>query len=250
MLNFRQSAAVTTFVHDYPSGAVVLGHVHDRDQLVYGSDGVMTVSAASGIWVTPPDRAVWIPSGIEHSIRMSGAVAMRSLYFQPSMERGLPSVCCVLGVSRLLKELILHVCALETVQGSGDDDERLIEFLISQVRPLAALPLELPTPTDPRARRFVELLSMHKDQRASIRLLCREVGASRRTLERLFHAETGMSLGRWRQRLTLIQALQRLGEGASVTQVAFEAGYSSTSAFCVAFRNGLGSTPSTYFAAA
>jgi AraC-like DNA-binding protein len=247
MSNFRQSDDIASFVRDYASGALVPSHVHDRDQLVYGSNGVMTVHAASGVWVTPPDRAVWIPSGVEHSIRMSGTVAMRSLYFRAGLVRGLPRACSVVGVSNLLKELILHVCERGTLKGSSADDTSLIEFLISQMQALAALPLELPTPTEPRARRLAELLNVQWNQRVPLAHLCRESGGSRRTLERLFRAETGLSLGRWRQRLVLIQALQELGEGSSVTQVAFQAGYSSTSAFCVAFRNALGSSPSTYF---
>lgn len=247
MSNFRQSDDVASFVHDYASGAIVPRHVHDRDQLVYGSNGVMTVRAASGVWVTPPDRAVWIPSGIEHSIQMSGTVAMRSLYFRARLARGLPRACAVVGVSTLLKELILHVCGRGSLSGSSADDTSLTEFLISQMRTLATLPLELPAPAEPRARRLAELLNVEANQRVPLANLCRESGGSRRTLERLFRAETGLSLGRWRQRLILIQALQNLGEGNSVTQVAFQAGYSSTSAFCVAFRNALGSSPSTYF---
>lgn len=249
MSNSRQSDDIASFVHDYASGTIVPSHVHDRDQLVYGSNGVMTVHAASGVWVTPPDRAVWIPSGVEHSIRMSGTVAMRSLYFRVRLARELPRTCAVVGVSNLLRELILHVCGRGSLDGSSADERSLIEFLVSQMQTLEALPLELPTPSDPRARRLAELLNMPGKQHALLARLCRESGGSRRTLERLFRAETGMSLGRWRQRLILIQALQSLGEGVSVTQVAFQAGYSSTSAFCVAFRNALGSSPSTYFSA-
>lgn len=248
MSRSRQSDAITTLARDYASGAVVPTHLHDRDQLVYGSNGVMTIHTGLGVWVTPPNRAVWIPAGAPHSIRMSGGVSMRTLYLRPDLVRGLPRACCVVGVSSLLKELVLHICARGLVTGVGADDRCLVGFLASQLQALRALPLELPAPQDRRARRLADRLASRTGLAAPIASLCREAGASRRTVERLFHDETGLSLGRWRQQLRLVRALEKLGEGASVAEAAFETGYASTSAFCVAFRKALGATPSAYFA--
>src|SRR5512142_1572175 len=105
-------SAITTFAHDYPAGHVIPLHFHDRDQLVYASRGVVTVRTRNGTWVVPPQRAVWIPAEIPHTITMSGLVAMRTLYLKPRMARALPRDCCVVHVSPLLKELILHSCAM------------------------------------------------------------------------------------------------------------------------------------------
>jgi AraC-like DNA-binding protein len=76
------------------------------------------------------------------------------------------------------------------------------------------------------------------------------VGASNRTLIRLFQRETGMSFGRWRQQLHIGLALQRLASGQSVTNIAFDLGYESTSAFIAMFRRMLGTTPARYFSEA
>src|SRR6516225_5208061 len=103
---------IATLTHDYHAGHVIPLHFHDRDQLVYASRGVMTVQTRDGSWVVPTDRAVWIPAAIPHTITMSGAVAMRTLYLKPRLARGLPRSCCVVNVSPLLKELILHACTV------------------------------------------------------------------------------------------------------------------------------------------
>lgn len=72
-------------------------------------------------------------------------------------------------------------------------------------------------------------------------------GASRRTLERLFQSETGMTIGRWRQQLRLIHAVHLLASGSSVTSAALEVGYDSTSAFIAMFKQATETTPGRYF---
>ncbi len=78
--------------------------------MIFASKGVMTVRTRQGIWVVPPLRAVWIPAGTPHSVAMSGAVSMRTLYFLPRLVRALPKKCFVMNVSPLLRELIIHAC--------------------------------------------------------------------------------------------------------------------------------------------
>lgn len=232
---------ITSFARDYEPGDAIALHTHDRDQLVYASSGVMTVRTGQGNWVTPPHRAVWIPAGIPHAIAMSGHVAMRTLYFRPAFVHGLPRRCCVVGVSNLVRELVLHAC----VHGA---DRHVGTLLAQQLRALPTLALELPMPIDPRARRLTDRLAAAPGAQTALAPLCREAGASRRTMERIFLAETGLSLGRWRQQLRLMHALRQLGGGASVTEVAFDAGYSTPSAFILASRKTFGATPTAYFA--
>jgi AraC-like DNA-binding protein len=78
----------------------------------------------------------------------------------------------------------------------------------------------------------------------SIGALARKAGASLRTLERCFVAETGASVGEWRRRVRLFHALRLLEGGAAVTTVALDVGYASTSAFSHAFARQFGQPPS------
>ena len=71
----------------------------------------------------------------------------------------------------------------------------------------------------------------------------------RRTIERLFQDDTGLSLGRWRRQLSLVRALQALGGDAPLAAVAFDAGYSTPSAFIAAFKKTFGLSPVKYMAA-
>jgi AraC-like DNA-binding protein len=246
----RQMAHVTTLAYDYPAGHFIEPHTHVEHQLIYASSGVMTVHTPRGSWVVPVHRAVWVPGKTEHSIQISGMVAMRTLYLAPRLSRSLPVGCQVLSVSPLLRELVLHMVELGRLDRREPAHARLIGVLVDQLRVLVLPALRLPQPRDPRALRVAgEILARPGDARA-LPLLCRGSGASLRTIERLFQVETGMSFGRWRQQARMVEALRRLAGGEPVTRVALDVGYDSPSAFISTFRRTFGTTPGRYFRAA
>jgi|ERR1051326_828115 AraC-like DNA-binding protein len=240
---------INTLTYDFVDGFVIDEHLHLEDQLVYASRGVMTVRTSEGTWVVPAQRAVWIPARVPHSIVISGAVSMRTLYFRARLIRSLPRTCRVVNVSPLLRELILHACNFKTLGRRKLAHAHLIDLIVDQLQTVESIPLQLPQPSDPRALRVAsDLLRDPSDSRNLIQV-CRNAGASKRTIERLFQLETNMTLGEWRKQLRLMRSLQLLAAGEKITRVALEAGYSTPSAFISMFRRQLGQTPKRYFTA-
>jgi len=242
-----RKSAITTLTRDYPAGHVIPLHFHDRDQLVYASRGVMTVRTGNSTWVVPPHRAVWIPAEVAHTIAMSGTVALRTLYLRARLATALPRGCCVINVSALLKELILYTCSVGPLKKTVNWQEHLVEVLLHQLRAVQTVPLQLPHLSDPRGLRIAEALMENPGDARTLTQLCRASGISKRSIERLFPQEIGMTFAQWRQQLRLMQGLRLLAEGAKVTHAALEAGYSTPSAFTFMFRRTLGTTPSSYF---
>jgi AraC-like DNA-binding protein len=119
-------------------------------------------------------------------------------------------------------------------------------MVIDHLKAVESVPLQLPRPVDPRAQKVVARLVASPGEHRKLEKLCRECGASKRTIQRLFREETKMTFSRWRQQLRLLHAMQRLASGEKVTAAALDAGYNSTSAFIAMFRKQLGKTPARY----
>jgi AraC-like DNA-binding protein len=243
----RFSAPVTGLTFDLPNGQVIPPHFHHEDQLVYACRGVMSVETSDGTWVVPPQRAVWIPATVPHSITMSGPVSMRTLYLRARLAGTLPRNCCVVNVSPLLKELILHACTFPALSRRVRTQARLIDVILDQLETVRSIPLQLPNPSDVRAKRVADILSADPSDPRSLDEICERTGASKRTIERLFRQETHMTLGEWRRQLRLLRSMRLLAADEKITHVALEAGYSTPSAFIAMFRRAFGTTPSRYF---
>jgi AraC-like DNA-binding protein len=230
----------------YSDGAVLDAHAHDWGQLVYASEGLMLVETTAGSWVVPPQRAVWVPPHTDHRVTMCGSVAMRTLYFAKARASALDATC-VVDVTPLLRELILHCVRLGKLDARIPHEARLAALLVDLLRVVGTVALELPMPRDPRALRVAEVLRSDPRGPSGLEALGRVACASPRTLERLFVAETGMTFARWKQQSRLLAALRLLAEDKPVTTVAFEVGYESPSAFIAMFKSALGTTPSRFF---
>ncbi len=231
-----------------PADHIIDWHTHQRAQLLYAVKGVMRVTTENGVWVVPPQRAVWIPPGISHHVQAQGTpLSIRSLYIREDALDGLPDICCVVTVSPLLRELIVEAMHLADDPPADSPDARLIRVLLDRIEGLPVAPLHLPMVNDPRARKITDALLADPADTRTLQDWAVDLGASERTLARLFTRETGITFGQWRQQAKLLAALARLARGESVTAVAFDLGYASQSAFIAMFRRALGRTPGRYF---
>ena len=65
---------------DYPHGGSTGWHSHPRGQLLFAIEGVMIVRSAEGSWIVPPSRALWLAAGLQHEVKMSGEVKIRTVF--------------------------------------------------------------------------------------------------------------------------------------------------------------------------
>jgi len=238
-LSVRSMASVCASGHRIPE------HSHDWRQLVYATSGAMTVTAGRWVWMIPPGNALLVPAGHVHSIRMWGEVAVRTLYFPPVLAAPAlqHSECRVLAVSGLLRELIVRIVETGALDSRVAGHRHLLAVLLDEMHAAPVTPATLPLPEDARAAAVAQEVLAAPACAHALDGLARRHAIGRRTLERLFRNETGMSFGLWRQKARLSDAVRLLAEGRSVTDAALDTGYSSVSAFIAAFKRTFGCTP-------
>lgn len=243
----RRPQAIVSFARDYAKGDLLPYHRHKRAQLVYASRGTMTVKTRTASYLVPPQRAVWMPSQTDHGIEARSAFSMQSLYIDPDQVSGLPESVGVLQIVPLLRELIATAIALGNDYAADDPTARIMSVIVDQIRAQPAVDvLMLPLPEDQRLLRITEALIDNPADSRDLAQWAKQVGASPRTLNRLFPAQTGLTFREWRQQRRLLRALELLDQGMRITDISLELGYESTSAFIAMFRRYLGTSPGRY----
>lgn len=231
-----------------PGGMAFAAHSHHAAQMIYVVRGVLTCDVSQGLWIVPPQCALWIPGGVHHDVKGVGAIEIYSLFVDPPAAPTMPGTCCTVSVSPLLREILLRFADIPALYPTEGVEARLAAVLLDE---LAAAPVEklhLPMPADGRLRQIADAMAAEPSDRASVPEWAGRIGVSERTLGRLVLQETGMSFGRWRQQLHISLAVQWLTRGATVQSVASDLGYESPSSFVFMFRKVLGSSPARYMA--
>lgn len=233
---------VRSYCGGYPARHLIENHSHEWHQLLYTGSGAMTLYTQRTAWLVAPGRAVFIPAGIEHSIRIWGSAMMQSLYLRPDLP-GASANCRVIPVAGFLRELILQVIAHGALDERMLRHQHLLALLLDEIARAETEPLMLPIPVESRASALAKHVLSDPAGASTLDELAKRFAASRRTVERVFQNETGLSFGLWRQKVRMLAGVRVLAEGRSVTDAAIEAGYSSVSAFVAAFRQTFGTTP-------
>ncbi|WP_433222316.1 AraC family transcriptional regulator [Dactylosporangium sp. CS-047395] len=228
-------------VHLWPSGATGSAHSHPRGHLVYAARGVLTIHTSTGIWIVPANRMAWIPPGSSHFHRAHGETDMRIVFLPPSLARRAPATPAVFLASALAREVLLALTGDRHFEPSART--RLHRVLVDELVAAPEQPLHLPEPQDDRLRALAAILAADPADTSDLTDLGRRVGASARTLSRLFHDELGMTFYEWRIQVRIAHALVLLAAGHSTTHVAHACGWSNPSGFIAAFTAVVGTTP-------
>lgn len=211
---------------------------------MYAAAGALATATERGTWVAPANRATWTPPHFAHSHRFYGQTDVRLLAVPLDLCAELVDHPSVFAVSPLLREALLAFT--DRPERRPGAHRRLLTVIMDEFADAAEQSLHLPEASDDRLRSATDLLHEDPARPATLAELGRMVGASERTLSRLFHAELSMSFHRWRTILRIHHALAHLADGMSVTETAVACGWSNPSSFIDAFTEVVGQTPGRY----
>lgn len=232
----------------------IQAHHHTWGQFVFSVTGVVRVSTDRATFLVPPSRGVWIPAGVVHAVTAVERCELRTLYLlDPPDDGEIWAENRVLEVSPLLRELAVQL-ARDEIEPAGtvaevvaDREGWIGKLILDEIRRAPSLQLGVALPTDKRLRRLCEAVLAEPMRHASLDDWAAEVGASARTVSRLFRQELGSSYAQWRQQALLAEALRLAAHRKPMQVIAAELGYASASAFTAMVTRTVGMPPSRFF---
>ena len=244
--NQQLSEGVRVTARHFGAGEVFAHHTHADGQFAFAVTGGISMITDNGNWIVPAQTAIWVPANVGHEMHMHGTVTIFNTYIGSDATRvaALPSHCQAFGVSTLLRHLFDAMVAASPA--AHRRRQRIEALLLDELSCMPRLPLSIPLPQEPRLSRACREFLDCPSQAIRIDQMAQTAHMSRRTFTRQFRDAIGVSFATWKQQVCVLVALSRLCAGASVKDVALDLGYSSTSAFSLAFRQLLGESPMRY----
>ncbi len=229
-----------------PGAHRIAPHRHRRGQFVFATRGSLAVWAAGrGLWVSP-QCGVWIPPRTVHAVSALSAIDYCSLFVDTHASRSLPRQVRLYTLTSLLTELAGAAAEFSHNREAAELAPHLHALLLDRLQRLEPACVSLPVPCSARLRSLTDYLLCHPGESFSLEDWAARLGMSRATLARRFRHQTGLSVGRWRQQMKVLKAIELLHAGSSVKAVAFELGYRQPSPFITMFKRLTGRTPGSY----
>lgn len=237
---------IVPLTREYEGMTQIISHRHAWSQLAYSCAGVMHIETDEGMFVLPPEQALWIPPNVRHQHFCKNKVSYRSLHIDAKLSETLGDKVRPLSIDPLLKSLILEISSWPKEYKETEQTVRLAVVLIDRLAIAQNSQLFMPIPQDRRLYSIIETLNQEPSNKLTIEEWAKKVGASSRTLNRLFNQNYGMGFSRWKQKLRILKSLELLTSNTPLIKIAHELGYESTSAFITGFKKQLGCSPKKY----
>lgn len=231
---------------EFGANTSAAAHRHQWGQLNFTARGVMQLEIEGRPFISPPNYAVWIPPHASHSCYNRESVIYRSVYIGLEECRPLPNSPCAVAMNSVLKAILNDFAERDVAIPVSQADQNLARVLLDQ---LYLTPREadyLPHGSSTTVNLILDELHTNPGDNRALADWAHQVFVSERTLARHFIEELGMNFGEWRQRLRFLSAIEALEQGQSIKEIAFDMGYSSSSAFITMFQRHAGFTPEQY----
>ena len=249
IIELRRGGQASGGSYLYEGEGLITGwHSHEVHQIEYAIGGVVEVETASAHYLLPPQQAAWIPAGLEHQATMAPGVKTVAVMFDPQMIPNSGDRARILGVSPLIREMMIYALRWPIDRPYGDDTSdgffRTLAELVTEALDHEA-PLSLPTSEHSIVAAAMSYTKKHLSATADE--VSRAVAVSERTLRRLFRDELGLSWRTYLLHARMLRAMALLASpGQSVQETSTAVGFESLSSFTRAFTQFCGETPSTY----
>jgi len=232
---------------DTADGITYDWHFHTRHQLLYAFSGTLRVETGSGLFLLPPQRAVWIPAGVTHRTTLN-KVHSGAIFFVPHLVPTKIKEVRIISAAPIVREMVQYAMRW-TINHDPEDEVANAYFktlgLLCAEWLKEEMPFRLPAAKTQQIARAMDFTL--ENLSATVDEVAKAAALSPRQFRRRFVTETGIAWQEFRLHARMLRAMELLVEPlASVTGAAYAVGFNSLSAFAKAFTLFVGETPSVY----
>lgn len=231
---------------DMPKGYIDALHQHTWHQIIFPIKGLLQTQTEHYQHLVPHTSALFVPAGVQHeSIALSNTIFV-GIYLNPEFGATYEPQVRTIALTPFLNELLQEIrrqCEGET---SHEEVLHLLAVLHDQILKSNVQTFQLLLPEDRRLKLIFEALTDTPALDWSLKEWGEKVGASERTLSRLFAKEFNTSFLLWRQQIRLIYSLSLLDESLPIQAIADLVGYQNDSSYIKAFKAYFDMTPQQF----
>lgn len=231
---------------DMPKGYIDALHQHTWHQIIFPIKGLLQTQTEHYQHLVPHTSALFVPAGVQHeSIALSNTIFV-GIYLNPEFGATYEPQVRTIALTPFLNELLQEIrrqCEGET---SHEEVLHLLAVLHDQILKSNVQTFQLLLPQDRRLKLIFEQLTDEPALSCSLKEWGEKIGASERTLSRLFAKEFNTSFLLWRQQIRLIYSLSLLDEEPSIQSIADQVGYQNDSSYIKAFKAYFDVTPQQF----
>ncbi|MGF1823802.1 helix-turn-helix transcriptional regulator [Vibrio splendidus] len=229
-----------------PKGYVDAMHQHTWHQVIFPLKGLLQTKTDHYQHLVPHTSALFVPAGIQHESIALNHTTFVGIYLNPAFGIEYEPQVRTITLTPFLNELLQEI--RRQCEGLVSDEEvsRLLSVLHDQIMKDNVQTYQLLLPEDRRLKLIFEALTEAPTLDFSLKEWGGKVGASERTLSRLFSKEFNTSFQLWRQQIRLIYSLSLLDEEFSIQNIADQVGYQNDSSYIKAFKASFDVTPQQF----
>lgn len=230
-----------------PKNSIYPSHKHECGEFNFCYSGSLNINVDDQCFIVPPQYGLWLPAKTEHVVFNHYEVVHCSLYILSEYCHYLPQCPTILILNPLIRSILWHLQEKNIIYPETDKEKRLLQVLVDQLSEMPSVNIYLPTSNDRILNPILQFLDKEPNCVLSLTELAQQFNTTERTVIRRCKRELGITLGEWKQRLRIIKSLLLLDTlKYSIESIAFELGFSSSSAFSSTFRKLMKISPSEF----
>ncbi|HHX8440785.1 TPA: AraC family transcriptional regulator [Vibrio diabolicus] len=231
---------------DMPKGYIDALHQHTWHQIIFPIKGLLQTQTEHYQHLVPHTSALFVPAGVQHeSIALSNTIFV-GIYLNPAFGAMYEPQVRTIALTPFLNELLQEIRRQCENEASHEEVLHLLAVLHDQILKSNVQTFQLLLPQDRRLKLIFEQLTDEPASSCSLKEWGEKIGASERTLSRLFAKEFNSSFLLWRQQIRLIYSLSLLDESLPIQAIADLVGYQNDSSYIKAFKAYFDMTPQQF----